>query len=144
MNPSLTISLKTVKILRPTGALQDLSTTKIPASDLKIEKHFEEVPLKDVFPEHGPAKLLAKEITTHLETLKQYCKLGVIPAIAKCEADVMENLSSLKNGIRNETELRFAVADPILGLLCSYWNLTVCGEVGGGEGGGGLLLLQGA
>ena len=43
----------------------------------------------------------------------------------------MENLSIVKIGIRNEAELHFVFADPILRLLFSYLNLTVCGEVGG-------------
>ena len=55
-------------------------------------------------------------------------KYSLTPAIQRCKADVFENLSLLKNGIRNEADLRFALANPILRLLCSYWNFTVCGE----------------
>ena len=115
-------------LLKPTDALRK-SKTKIPASDLKIGMHFEELDLESVFHEDGSAKTVATDITSYLEKLRDYCKLAVIPAIAKCDADVMENLSILKNGIRSEMELRFAVADPILRLLCSYWRRTVCGEV---------------
>ena len=127
-----------VQILKPTGVLQKLKT-KIPASDLKIGTHFKELALDSVFHEGDSANSLAMSITDYLVELQDHCKVGVIPAITKCEADVLENLSILKNGIRNEMELRFAVADPILRLLCSYWRLQECGEVGGI-----LLLLQGA
>ena len=86
--------------------------------------------LNQVFTRDDAADL-ATRIQTFLTNSKHFCELSVIPAVARCEADVMENLSIVKIGIRNEAELHFVFADPILRLLCSYWNLTVCGEVGG-------------
>ena len=43
-------------------------------------------------------------------------------AIAQCESEILSNIGILRRGIANEAELRFAVADPILKLFCSFWN----------------------
>ena len=51
----------------------------------------------------------------------------LIPTIVKCEGEILSNLSLLRWGIGNEAELRFTLADPILKLFCTFWNLTVCG-----------------
>ena len=116
-------------IMTATTALSNASR-KIAASDLKIPDHFKKVPLQQLGSADFPVNLASK-VEGYLQRSRDLCEHGLIPAIAKCETDVLENLSLLKVGIRNEMELRFAVADPILKLLCSYWGLKVCGEVWG-------------
>ena len=120
------ICAKNAEMMTATPALREASE-KIPASDLKIPDHFKNLTMTE---RNVPADLVT-EVESYLQESKRLCKRGLIPAIAKCEADVLENLSILKSGIKNEAELRFAVADPILRLLCSYWGLKVCGEVWG-------------
>ena len=127
----------TIYIVKPTTILRDsTSNESIPASDLKVRSettsqhvqcHFEKVLLGEVFKEQEPKKELEDAVC---ELLKKGMPLkhSLTPAIQRCKADVFENLSLLKNGIRNEANLRFALADPILRLLCSYWNFTVCCE----------------
>jgi len=117
---------KNAEMMTATPALREASV-KIPASDLKIPDHFKNLTMT----EHNVPADLVTEVESYLQESELLCKRGLIPAIAKCEADVLENLSILKSGIKNEAELRFAVADPILRLLCSYWGLKVCGEVWG-------------
>jgi len=90
----------------------------LPASDLRLSTHFKKVALNQAFTGDDAADL-ATRIQTFLTNSKRFCELSVIPAVARCEADVMENLGILKTGIRNEAELHFAIADPILRLLCS-------------------------
>ena len=48
-------------------------------------------------------------------------------ALAQYESAILSNMTTLRRGIVNEAELRFAIGDPILKLFCSAWNLTVCG-----------------
>ena len=127
----------TIYIVKPTTILRDsTSNESIPASDLKIRSettsqhvqcHFEKVLLGEVFKEQKPKEEL-KEAVCELLKEGMPLKHSPTPAIQPCNADVFENLSLLKNGIRNEGDLRFGLADPILRLLCSYWNFTVCGE----------------
>jgi hypothetical protein len=64
-----------------------------------------------------------RELLTDLS--KQVKGRTLIPAIAKCESETWINLSMLRRSIQNEAELHFALADPILRLICSFWNLTV-------------------
>ena len=68
------------------------------------------------------------KINEFLMKLKPHFKYSLIPDIKKREADVLENLSSLRKGIKMEADLCFVLAGPILELLCSYWSVTVCGE----------------
>ena len=123
------ICAKNAEMMTATTALSNASR-KIAASDLKIPDHFKKVPLQQLGSADFPVNLASK-VEGYLQHSRDLCEHGLIPAIAKCETDVLENLSLLKAGIRNEMELRFAVADPILKLLCSYWGLKVCGEVWG-------------
>jgi len=110
------ISHKKAQIMRATSTLREASG-KIPASDLKTPDHFDSVAMTGLGSHDFPEEL-ATVVQSYLDESKRLCKRGLIPAIAKCEADVLENLSLLKSGINNEMELRFAVADPILKLLC--------------------------
>ena len=43
-----------------------------------------------------------------------------------CTKEMVNNLMRLKGGIRTEVELRYAIGDPILNMMCSFWNLQVC------------------
>ena len=111
----------------------------IPASDLKIcnetsaqsaqkdQYHFEKVTLDAVLKQQQNVEL-QHEINDFLMKLKTHFKDSLIPAIKKCEADVLENLSSLRKGIKMEADLCFVLARPILEGLCSYWSFTACGE----------------
>ena len=123
------ITEKKAKIVTAASDLREASG-KIPASDLKTPDHFQSLAMTGLGSNDFPNKLAA-EVETYLRESKRLCERGLIPAILKCEGEVMENLSLLRSGINNEMELRFAVADPILKLLCSYWDLKVCGEVWG-------------
>ena len=118
----------------------DGGAPKIPASDLLLHDakstkevqhyHFTKVTLTSVFSNDAIDKLKSKissfltELLSHVVDTK---RRTLIPAIVKCEDEILSNLSFLRRGIGNEAELRFALADPILKLFCSFWNLTVCG-----------------
>ena len=117
-------------LVKPTDKLQMGTGDKIPASELQLGEgdhyHFAKMELKST-PinqcELGSnigrlLKLLATKVNSR----------SLIPAIAKCEAETWINLSMHRRSIENEAELRFAFAvQPILKLICSSWNLTVCG-----------------
>ena len=53
-------------------------------------------------------------------------KPPIIPAVAQCEGEILSKLATLRTGVENEAGLRFAIADPILMLLCTFQNLKVC------------------
>ena len=54
---------------------------------------------------------------------------SILPAIVQCEAEILKKLEILRTGVVNEAGLRFAIADPIMMLLCSFWNLKVCANI---------------
>ena len=51
---------------------------------------------------------------------------GGLSQVLQCQADVARNLECLNlAGIANEAEVRFAIVDPIVGMVCEKWNLEV-------------------
>ena len=121
-------------IVKPTDRLRKHDgASKIPASDLLLQygendlSHFVKVKVTDELKSTSLNELEKniRELLTNLS--KQFNGRTLIPAIAKCESETWINLSMLRRSIQNEAELRFALADPILRLICSFWNLTVCG-----------------
>ena len=123
-------------IVKPTDKLRKhTGASKIPASDLllhdveKDSNHFAKMKVKEVL-DSTTIKELKKKIGDLLtDLLKQVKDRTLIPAIAKCESETWINLSMLRRSIENEAELHFALADPILRLFCSFWNLTGCGNM---------------
>ena len=121
-------------IVKPTDKLRKHaleSASKIPASDLLLGEndcyHFAKVKVTTELQSASRSDLGSK-IDQFLNALSVRVKSrSLIPAIVKCESEIWMNLSILKRGIGNEAELHFALADPILKLFCSFWDLTVCG-----------------
>ena len=103
-------------IVKPTNKLRnhaqgDGGAPKIPASDLLLHDaksmkdvqhyHFTKVKLTSVF-----SNVARNELEVgfcHMVWI-----LSVVPAIVKCESEILSNLSILRRGIGNEAELRFA------------------------------------
>jgi hypothetical protein len=119
-------------IVKPTDRLRKHDgASKIPASDLLLHydkndlSHFVKVKVTDELKSTSLNELESniRELLTDLS--KQVKGRTLIPAIAKCESETWINLSMLRRSIQNEAELHFALADPILRLICSFWNLTV-------------------
>ena len=111
----------TIYIVRPTTILRDsTSNESIAASDLKIRSettsqnvqcHFEKVLLGEVFKEQEQEEL--KEAVGEFLKERMPLKHSLTPAIQRCTTDVFENLTLLKNGIRNEADLRFALESQV-------------------------------
>ena len=116
-------------IVKPTDRLRKHDgASKIPASDLLLHDglcHFVKVEVTKELKSLNELESNIRELLTDLS--KQVKGRTLIPAIAKCESETWINLSMLRRSIQNEAELHFALADPILRLFCSFWNLTVCG-----------------
>ena len=126
---------KESRVLRPTDAFKQsvgVSTRarQLPsnkaraASSLKMGEHFEERSLESLE--------VTGKIHDLLEKLVQYpngrdprkdfvLSKGVYECAASCSANFMR----LRQPVRNEAELRYSIADPIINLLCDYCNLTV-------------------
>ena len=71
---------------------------------------------------------LCSNISTFLSnSLQNVLKSGgVLTSVKQCETEIYRRLNVLKSGrILNEASLRFAVADPIIMLLCEFWDLEV-------------------
>ena len=127
-------------VVEPTEKLRNDTSTggdsKIAASDLllgdanRTDTDFKKVPLTSVMSSDFGTKLkenIRSFLTDMLKAVGAKRRTLILgSAIAQCESDIY---SSIGMGIGNEAELRFAVADPILKLFCSFWNLTVWGNM---------------
>ena len=71
---------------------------------------------------------LVEAVLVYLENAKAAFmnKPPIIPTVAQCKGEILSKLATLHTGVENEAGLRFAIADPILMLLCTFWNLKVC------------------
>ena len=52
-------------------------------------------------------------------------KISVEGAIGSCTADLCANYLMLREGLENEATLRFAIADPLVKMLCRLYNYKV-------------------
>ena len=118
-------------IVQPTDLLRkhNEATAKIAASDLtlpgenslkEVEKyHFRKVRLNSVFEDCSSLQKETNAFLTALATqlfVSTRCHRLLIPAVLSCQAEIVSNVG-----------FREGIADPILKLLCFFWNLTVCG-----------------
>ena len=128
------ISSDDTVLVVPTPLLRDkrCRTSPIAASELRIGEvdkpkvHFHQMPLSNIIDTNDFAQSVESFLATSQRSIPDIDKDNILPAILKCEAEIITKLCYLKCGIQNEAELRFAIADPILVLLCSFWNLKVC------------------
>ena len=119
-------------IVEPTRLLRERKVGyAIPASDLTIsmdgQAHFFAVKFCAKFTREKQDQLV-EAILVYLENAKATftSKPPIIPAVAQCKGEILSKLATLCTGVENEAGLRFAIADPILMLLCTFWNLKVC------------------
>ena len=110
---------------------------KILCSSLEVNKHFTSSALEPISVEvHWVREKLSDAITKHLDTVRPQFYATIGP----CIGDILGNLSLLlgehiqdvdghsannPGTIQSETELRFAVADPIAKMICRCWNYQV-------------------
>ena len=125
---------KESRVLRPTNSLKKgvgvstRTTTYLPkplaASSLKMGEHFEEHSLESLKVTekiHGLLEELVKDPSGRDPRKDHALAKGVFECAASCHANFMR----LHKPVRNEAELRYSIADPIINLLCDYCNLTV-------------------
>ena len=118
----------------PTGVLSE-GGERICASNLKLHHggkqqqqqkgryHFAKKPLQ------AESETLAKNVTSTIvevvQTLSTHIKRSLYPAVLQCAAATVCKLNVLQKSISTEADLRYAVGDPILEMLCKFWNLQV-------------------
>jgi hypothetical protein len=65
--------------------------------------------------------------TQKLTTKFPLSKEPLVAAVCECEAQIVKRMFTLrKRCIRTEAELRYAIGDPLLDMLSSYWGYKVC------------------
>ena len=112
---------------------------------LNDEYHFWGITFTEVYPESNDAvDVISKTLLDPFDTVNM---IAVLPHVLECESEISCRLDRLldkgdKLRIRNETELRYAIGDPILDMLCNVGGykvcVCVCGLFGGREGGRGV------
>ena len=99
--------------------------TKIPASDLECGKHFKAMEIKQHLDENQMETLFGglRSNLTHFN--KELTKsTQVIQVVAECSLSIMKKFYRCGE-IRNRTELRYVVGDPIMEMLCDTFQLHV-------------------
>ena len=107
-----------------TRATQLHSNKARAASSLKMGEHFEERSLESLEVTEKIHDLLEKLVKnpSGRDPRKDHALAkGVFECAASCHANFMR----LHKPVRNEAELCYSIADPIINLLCDYCNLTV-------------------
>ena len=99
--------------------------------------HFCGIKFTEVYPE--PNEEISK---TLLDPFDKVDMIAVRPHVVECEREILCRCDRLldkgdKLRIRNETELRYAIGDPILEMLCNVGGYKVCVGCLGGEREGG-------
>ena len=106
-------------ILSPTSFLTD-EITLIRASRLEFGKHFTKAPVGA-----NDFKTVQNLLMTFLSSNKTEMK-GGLSNMLQCQADVTHHLEHLElTGLLNVAEVRYAIIDPIVKMICANWHLEV-------------------
>ena len=106
-------------ILSPTSCLTD-ERTLIHASQLEFGKHFTKAPVGA-----NNFRTVQNLLMIFLLSSKTKMKEG-LSNMLQCQADVARNLEHLGlAGLLNEAEVRYAIIDPIVKMICGKWDLEV-------------------
>ena len=90
------------------------------ASKLTFGKHFIKTQVKT-----AEFQDLQKSLRGFLTERKRVAK-GGLSEVLQCQANVARNLECLDfAGLANEAEVRFAIVDPIVQMVCKKWDLDV-------------------
>ena len=115
--------------LRPSDFLLKMRSQIIPASDLVLKRptnqnktyHFEREQAKQV--EKG---WLLKHTTALTKTFSRSCQRPIMSAVCECESQIIQRVFRLRVGVvRTEAELRYAIGDPVIDMLCAHWGYRV-------------------
>ena len=72
---------------------------------------------------------IVEAVISHAKELKQTMKQGkrfcLAEILGQCESTITDARKILGGEVRNETELRFAIGDHIVKLICNYWKYWV-------------------
>ena len=109
----------------------------IPASELVMKRatnqdktyHFEREQAKQV-----EKDWLLKHTTALTKTFSRSYQRPIVSAVCECESQIIQRVFRLRAGVvRTEAELRYAIGDPVIDMLCAYWgyrvspkNLSLC------------------
>lgn len=50
----------------------------------------------------------------------------LLPHLLKCEFEMMRRIARLDDEVSNKQELRYAIGDPILDMICNTGDFVVC------------------
>ena len=106
------------------GPLIGWRTKDLDEEDLKVGEHFEKIDRVDPAHKEWIMKAMYDVFTSKKRLMKP---------IAICMGNIMAKMATLMSGssnttapnITSEAELRFAVADPIIEMLCNSWGYQV-------------------
>lgn len=107
------------------------SRLTIGTKDQQNEVHFTKTRLLQMSAIHLKRKMLSHKQSVHKLLNDEYrsSKMVILTRFTKCKATIYERLSLLSllttERVRNEQELRFAIVDPLMELICVTWDLKV-------------------
>ena len=106
-------------IISPTQAFLN-SDTKVRASQLKFGEHFQRVAVRK-----PDLDALQADLKAFLETSSESV-VGGRSEMLLCQANVAQSIEHLgQAGLLNEAEVRYAIVDPIVRMICNKWRLEV-------------------
>ena len=118
--------LRHAHIVIPANALLHYEGT-LAASALVLgnhedDGHFYKRPLHE---ELEDSEALSESLKETFTWLTKKVKTTLLPHLLACETAIMTKLCRLDGEIRNEQELRYAIGDPILDMICNIGNFKV-------------------
>ena len=113
-------------LVRPSRKLTGGNVTDpIPASKLTLSQtdngHF----VSGAVPESDQPWVF-NQVNTLQESMKAKCKRKLDATVCKCDADIVDKRAKLLDSIlRTEAEVRYAIGDPIMEMICNFWGHKV-------------------